>query len=378
MIRLLQSRWMHIRKQYKSFLFWLLLPLFASAVYVAVDTNIEDQLRVPVGIVMEEETPLLQELTDELEELPLIEISYLSYGEAMYSLENHQLDSVFEFPAQYDEAILHNNRRGIVSHYTSNMSLAAIPVKESVVSFIQEQLNRSKAAIAVEDLFDTYQMTPPTTEDVAETSKEIQESERLIETTFSTAGKRGHSTETNSIISVLDVWILFVLFSTMMIFEWVVQERNHPAFGRISFTAYHPKKYILSQVFIYIGTFIVIDFVTFLVLVYGMDQTIPLSMLIACLLFRTTIGLSIFLGTLLFKQRFSYVLGALIVCIVLIGTSGMILPIEGITRHFPLFATLHPLQPIMHGEIGLTWLLISIGLCVIWLFKKENVHAKRS
>src|SRR5699024_8775893 len=115
MIRLLQSRWMHIRKQYKSFLFWLLLPLFASAVYVAVDTNIEDQLRVPVGIVMEEETPLLQELTDELEELPLIEISYLSYGEAMYSLENHQLDSVFEFPAQYDEAILHNNRRGIVS-----------------------------------------------------------------------------------------------------------------------------------------------------------------------------------------------------------------------------------------------------------------------
>ncbi len=378
MMRLLHTRWMHVRKQYKSFLFWLLLPLFASAVYVAVDTNIEDQLRIPVGIVMEEETPLLQELTDSMENLPLIEVNYISYHEAIHRLENHQVDSVFEFPAEYDEAILHNDRRGIVSHFTSNMSLAAIPVKESVVSFIQEQLNRSKAAIAVEDLFETHNLTPPPKEDVKQTSKEIQESERLIETTFSTAGKQGNSNETSAIISVLDVWIVVVLFSTMMIFEWVVQERNHPAFGRIPFTAYHPKQYILSQVCIYIGMFLVIDFVTFSVLVYGMDQTISLSMLIACLMFRITTVLGVFLLTLLFKQRFSYVLGALIVCVVLIGTSGMILPIEGIIRHFPLFASLHPLQPMMHGEIGLTWLLISMGLCFLWLFKKENIHAKRS
>ncbi len=376
MIRLVQTRLMHFSKHYKSLLFWLLLPLFASVIFVSIDAKVEDQLRIPIGIVIEKDSPLLGELRESIEDLPLIETHYLSYEEAMHELENHTIDSVFEFPAEYDEAILGNDRRGIVSHYTSNMSFAAIPVKESIVSFIQEQLNRSKAATTVEDLFNEYNQPPPAKEEVIETSKDIQKSEQLIETTMSYVGNSSETTENNAFISALDIWVLFVLFSTMMMFEWIVRERNHPAFIRLGFTAYHPKRYLLSQLSIYIVLFTMIDLLTFAVLVYGMNEGMTASTLITSLVFRITTALGFFLVALLFKQRFSYITGCIFIFLILVGTSGMILPIDGIVRHIPLFADLHPLQPVMHGDISYIWLILSVSFCILWLFKKENAHVR--
>lgn len=377
MIRLIQTRLMHVRKYYKSFFFWLLLPLFASVIFVTIDSNVEDQLRIPIGVVVEKETPFIEELTKSIEDLPLIEAHYLSYDEAMYQLENHKVDSVFEFPGEYDDAILGNNRRGIVSHYTSNMSFAAIPVKESIVSFIQEQLNRSKAARAVEDLFTTYNQVPPTKEEVMNTSKELQENERLIETTLSYADNSSGTENNHTFISSVDIWVVFVLFSTFMMFEWIVRERNHPAFVRFGFTAYSPKQYLLSQLSIYIGGFIVIDLITFAVLMYGMNESITAATVIASVSFRITTAVGFFLIALVFKQRTSYIVGSIFIFIILVGTSGMFLPIDGIVRRFPLFADVHPLQPIIHGDISYVWFIISISFCMLWLLKKEkNTHVR--
>ncbi|HLR14283.1 MAG TPA: ABC transporter permease [Bacillota bacterium] len=377
MIQLIQTRWMHIRNHYKSLFFWLLLPLFATTIFTTIDTTVEDQLRIPVGIVTEDKTPLLQELLESIEDIPHVDVHYVSYEEGMHQLENHQLDSMYVFPEHYDDSVHTNERRGIVSQYTSNISFAAIPVRESIVSFIQEQLNRSKAANTIEKLFQTHHEVPPTKEEVAEISREIQANEKLIETTLLFSEEHS-TTPASSFISMIDIWVIFTLFSTMMIFEWVVRERNHPTYIRVNFTNYQPKKYAIYQLMIYLFLFILVDLCMFAVLTYGMDVSIRLFSMVSMIVFRITIVCSIFLLALLFKQRFSYLMVCVFLFILLIGTSGMILPIDGILRHFPLFATLHPLQPVIHGEISYVWLIFSSVMSVLWLVTKEDIHAKSS
>lgn len=377
MIQLIQTRWMHIRNHSKSLLFWLLLPLFATTIYATIDTTVEDQLRIPVGIVTEDRTPLLQELLDSIEEIPLVDVHYLSYEEGVHQLENHQLDSLYVFPENYDDSIQKNERLGIVSHFTSNVSFAAIPIRESIVSFIQEQLNRSKAADAIEKLFHTYHSTPPTKEEVAEISQEIQANEDLIRTTLIYADEQS-STSTPTLISLVDIWVIITFFSTLMIFEWVVKERNHPTFVRMYFTAYQPKKYAIYHLSIYLFLCILVDLCMSAVLIFGMDVSISPSSILSMIVFRYTIILCIFLLALLFKQRFSYLMMCVFLFIFLIGTSGMILPIDGILRYFPLFATLHPLYPVMHGEISYIWFIIGSVIILLWLVTKEDVYAKSS
>lgn len=367
-----------MKKHLKSLLFWILLPLVASILFVVVDPKIEDQIRIPIGVVMSEQTPFINEITQTMEELPLLDVSYLPLDEAMHQLENHQLDSVFEFDHNYDEHILNNQRSKIVSHYTSNMSFASIPVKESIVSFIQEQLNRSKAADTVEQLFTTYSYPPPAREDVVETSKDIQLHEQLIETSLSYGTDTNPEKTNRPLISAFHIWVFFVLFTTMMIFEWIIRERNHPAFTRLQFTAYQSNKYLMIHFLFYSALFVSIDLVTFSILTYGLGEYLSFSHLVSLISFRITCAIGLFLFALCFKQRFSYFIGCISLFIILIGTSGMIIPVDGIIQHFPLFTLIHPLQPVLHENVSYVWLIAGICLSLLWYYRKENANVTRT
>src|SRR5699024_916848 len=102
-------------------------------------------------------------------------------------------------------------------------------------------------------------------------------------------------------------------------------------------------------------------------LIYGMNVSIDYFTIFSVVMFRITIACCLFLFARLFKQRFSYLIGCVVLFVLLIGTSGIIFPIDGILRHFPVFAILHPLQPVMHGEISFVWLIISVAIGILWL-----------
>lgn len=378
MKRLLQIRFMIWKKQYKSVLFWLMLPIIVLSLSLWIRADIEESVRIPVGIVTPVETPLIEEVVKSIEELPLVDLISLSYDEALHQLEMHRLDSVFAFAVDYDESIQQNDRRGIVSHYTSNMSVAAIPMKESVLSLIQEQLNRSKAARTVEQLFQMYSHAPPSRDDILLTSKEIEASEQLIETSFSYTGQAPTQDEPDSFISMWDIWILVAFFSTIMLFEWVVREQRHPTFERISFTSHRPKTYLFIHASFYLALCVVGDALSLAVLSVGLREPMTASLIVAAVTFRVTCAIGLFLFALCFKRRFSYVTGAIFLFIILIGTSGMFIPVEGISRHFPLYMTIHPLQPVIHEQGTILWLGICLILCILWFRRKENAHVTRT
>lgn len=378
MMKLLHIRLMIWKKQYKSVLFWFMLPLIVLMLSIVTQTNAEQNIRIPVGIVVDEQTPLIQEVVDSTRELPLVDPVHLSHDEALHQLEMHQLDSVFVFPANYDESIMQNERRGIVSHYTSNMSVAAIPMKESVLSLIQEQLNRSKAVQTVEQLFLAYDYPIPSRDSILLTSKKIQQNEQLIETSFSYTGPATTQNEPDSFISKWDLWVLFVLFSTVMLFDWVVREQRHPTFERVLFTSYQPKKYLLIHAIYYMALCVAIDAITLASLTVSNHDNMSTSIILVAISYRVTCTIGLFLFALCFKQRFSYLTGAIALFIVLIGTSGMFIPVEGISRHIPLYRVVHPLQPVLHGQGSFLWLGICLLLCIVWLSRKENTHVTRT
>lgn len=378
MRNVLDTRLMIWKKQIISLLFWLFLPLVGLSFFLLVDTNDSQNIRIPVGIVVEEQTPLLDEVIQNIDELPMVDLLYLSYDEAMHQLEIHQLDSVFAFPKGYDASIMENDRRGIVSHYTSNLSIAAIPMKESVLSLIQSQLNRSEAAHTVEELFNAYGETPPTHEQVRETSIEIQANEQLIETSFTALGDSTTPLDEEPFISVWDVLIFLVLFSTIMLLDWVVRERNHPTFERIIFSVYKPKLYILMHLVLYLCLFVLVDGLALIMLTVLSSKTLSFSLVMASFSFRVMCTIGLFLFALCFTKRFAYLLGAIALFVILIGTSGMIIPVDGILRHMPSYGTLHPLQSVLSETNSAIWLVICVGLAIIWYYRKENKYARRT
>lgn len=187
-----------LRKEWKGSVIWLLFPILATILVVRTVGGWIDETKVPIALVVEEESPMSSQLANEIRNTELFDVQSLDQGEALHKLEQHELDSVFIIRRGYEESILDNQRNALIEAYSSNRSFAYPAVVETITSLAQQDAARSKAAYVVKHLFAEQGMVDEWNyEEVIEKSKERQQKEALIQTTFAFADETGSQEESD-------------------------------------------------------------------------------------------------------------------------------------------------------------------------------------
>src|SRR5699024_3111738 len=190
MINTFITRLIQMKHQWLRLVLWLLLPLFLTWIVMSMIDQLQSESEVPVGIVLEEKTPLALELYEKIEQAPLIRTSLLSESTAQNKLLKHDLDSVFIIHEGYEQNIETDDRQELITGLKSNLSFAYIPTSEVIMSFVQEHAVRAKAAIAVEDLIKDYNSSlSPTMADIIKKSKDVQDNQDFLTTSFTLNGE---------------------------------------------------------------------------------------------------------------------------------------------------------------------------------------------
>src|SRR5690625_359595 len=236
MINTFITRLIQMKHQWLRLLLWLLLPLFLTWIVMSIIDQLQSESEVPVGIVLEEKTPLALELYEKIEQAPLIRASLLSESTAQNKLLKHDLDSVFIIHEGYEQNIQTDDRQELITGLKSNLSFAYIPTSEVIMSFVQEHAVRAKAAIAVEGLIEDYNSSlSPTMADIIKKSKDVQDNQEFLTTSFTLNGD-SHDDDANDSLFVKpwNIWALNTLLTTLFMFDWVIKEKRsvlQPRFG---------------------------------------------------------------------------------------------------------------------------------------------------
>src|SRR5690625_3060624 len=129
------------------------------------------------------------------------------------------------------------------------------------MSFVQEHAVRAKAAIAVEGLIEDYNSSlSPTMADIIKKSKDVQDNQEFLTTSFTLNGD-SHDDDANDSLFVKpwNIWALNTLLTTLFMFDWVIKEKRsvlQPRFGlmRRSF-----KQYLLHNLAFYTVLLFIFD-----------------------------------------------------------------------------------------------------------------------
>lgn len=377
MISTLQTRLIHWKKQWLSLLFWLLFPIIATLLVIHFTNIIQEDSKVPVGIVMEEETPLANALYESLEMTTLIRVYNLTEKEALHQLEKHELDSVFVLQSGYEDKIRKGSRNRLITSYRSDLSFAYSPVKEMIVSYVQQDTGRAKAAYTINQISDTFNINQQWTwEEIVAKSKEIEADENLLHTTFSFADKVQSQNDNEIVVwETWGLWALFSLLASLLLFDWVIKENRLSLLPRFAFNRISFKSYLLQNVGIYTILMILFDFAALITFNLLLDESISIQLMASILSYRMILNTGAFLLALCFNQIYSYYSISFILTLLLAITSGAVIPIDGIINKIPILKLLNPLQAFLQNGIGYIWLILFSGLIIIWYARKENFNA---
>lgn len=377
MISTLQTRLIHWKKQWLSLLFWLLFPIIATLIVIHFTNIIQEDSKVPVGIVMEEETPLANALYESLEMTTLIRVYNLTEKEALHQLEKHELDSVFVVQSGYEDKIRKGSRNRLITSYRSDLSFAYSPVKEMIVSYVQQDTGRAKAAYTINQISDTFNINQQWTwEEIVAKSKEIEADENLLHTTFSFADKVQSQNDNEIVVwETWGLWALFSLLASLLLFDWVIKENRLSLLPRFAFNRISFKSYLLQNVGIYTILMILFDFAALITFNLLLDESISIQLMASILSYRMILNTGAFLLALCFNQIYSYYSISFILTLLLAITSGAVIPIDGIINKIPILKLLNPLQAFLQNGIGYIWLILFSGLIIIWYARKENFNA---
>lgn len=377
MIDILRTRFIHWKKQWLTLLFWLLFPAIGTIIVINLTAIIQDDSKVPVGIVLEEQTPLAMELYDHIKQSPLIRVYDLTEKEAIHRLEKHELDSAFIIQDGYENQIQKGSRNGLITSYQSDLSFAFSPVKEMIVSYIQQDTGRSKAAYTVQDLSRTYQSDQQWTwEEVVVKSKEIQTDENLLRTAF-TFANASPTTDNNEFIiwNSWGLWALFSLLATLLLFDWLIKENRLTLLPRFAFMRFSFKNYILQTGLFYTILFVLFDLLTVAAFYYVLDEPVDMQLVGAILFYRIMLNAGAFVTALCFRNLYLFYSVSFTLALLFTIVSGAVIPTKGITDRVPWLELLNPLHPFLQKEIGILWMVIFAVMIIIWYFKKEDSNA---
>lgn len=359
------TRLFHWKKHWMSLLFWLCFPIIATYLVFTIANQMQSEITIPVGIVMEDETPLARELYEKISQVPLLRVQQTAKNEALHLLEQHKLDSVFIIHKDYENKILSGSRNGLLTSYQSNLSFAYIPVKEMIVSFVQEETGRAKAAYTVQQLSNRYAGREVwTIEEIMATSKNIQSQKNLLETDFSFAKMESQAEKNSrSFINAWDLWSVFALLSTFFLSEWVIKEKQANMQIRLAFTRFALKNYLLRNLFLYTALFIMFDFAAVGLFSIFLKEQFIAPAFIVMLSFRLMIQFGSFLVALPFKNLYRFYSASLAIAIVF-AIILIAMPIKN-----SWIQLLHPIHSVF------IWTITVILLTFVWYVRKEKAIA---
>jgi len=367
-----------MKKDWKSLTFWLAFPFLLTYIAIRLIGLWGEDTKIPIGLVVERESQLSNQLIEKLSDVAYLDVRLLNEREAINELEKHELDSVFILQRQYEEAIMGGKRKGVIDAYSSNRSYAYFAVKELVTSFVQDDVSRVKAAYEVRDLFKEYKTDEKWNwEEIVQESIEKQETQQLLQTSFSYLNNESGPTEDGvfPIINTWGIWALFSLMTTFFLFDWVIKEKREELHIRWLFTSTGFEKFASFGLIIYTVIMILIDALTFLLLSVFLQQQVSVKLWLSLFIFRIVINLLAFLFVNLFRQSLIYYVGSIGFTLILMVLGGAIIPVEGVTKQWSWVENLSPITSLLNEQIPYVWLTVLLGLFCIWYWKGDKLRA---
>lgn len=374
MTPIMSTRWMRWRQEWKSLVCWLLLPIVMTVLLMKSVGVWQEEMTVPIALVVEEQTELVQQLVADIERVDLLHIYYLELDDALHKLEQHELDSVFVIREGYEDNILAGRRNQLIEAYSSNRSYAYQTVVETITSFAQQDAARSKAAFVVKQLFKDANMEDQWDyAEIVDSGRERQQNEALLKSTFSYFDKNSETAEQSlSIVSVWGVWSFFSMMTVFFLFDWVVKE-NRPAMrSRWQFTTLSFGQYAMGTFLLYTLLLVAIDLLAAGIFLNLFDEKTAIVSLVT---FRLTINLLAFLVASVFKQLFMYYVSGVAIALLLAVVGGAIVPLEGLTQKWPWLESVSPVHALLDGTIPVVWLTALVSLSVLWVWKGAKSYA---
>lgn len=372
MKKTLQTRWLLWKKQRISLLFWLIFPVVMTIFVLTQITSIQDDVQIPIGIVMEDNSKMADDLFQKLDKTPHIRPIVLTEREAKQQLAKHELDSLFIIHKNYANNIEKGNRNQLVSTYQTDLSFAYAPVRETFISYVQQDYTRAKTVQTIQQMKQAYEISDDwLASDIVNRSKEIEEEQQLLAVNFAFAASDvNNEAENKRFIDPWSLWALSTLLATFMLFDWVIKEKQSPVMKRLAYSQWSLKKFLWNNFLLYTGLLVIIDFITIISFASIFQEIVTVKLLSALMVYRLTINLTIFLMSQLFRTTFTYYAMSFAIALFATIFSGIIIPVQG-----QILPYIHPVVALREQSIFNSWLIISIIWFIGWSLRKGEKYA---
>ncbi|WP_186673110.1 ABC transporter permease [Sporosarcina sp. BP05] len=370
-------RWMRLKKEWRSQLCWIIIPIVMTVLIMQGVETWQEETRVPIALVVEEQTEMAAHLVDNIANTELLHIQFMSLDGALHKLEQHELDSVFVIREGYENNILENRRNQLIEAYSSNRSFAYQSVVETITSYAQQDAARSKAAFVIKQLFLEYGMEDEWNyEEIIASSRERQRSGALLQSSF-TYYEKSKTAEEHALplLKAWGVWAFFAVITTFFLFDWMLKENRPSMRQRWLFTEISFKKYACGSLLYFTVIIFLMDLVTAFLFSSLFREALTIRVLISLFAFRLTIILLAFLLASVYKQLFMYYISGLGIALLFIVIGGSIIPVDGLTGKWPWIEELSPVHSLLKGTIPLIWLFVMIVLLTVWIHKGGKANA---
>lgn len=365
-----ETRFMFWKKQFFSLLFWLLLPLLATLLIMYAFEELQEDTEVPIGIVLEEETSSIESLYEEIENTPHVRPVLLSEREAIRQLKTHELDSVFVIKRSYENNIFAGNRDRLIKSFQTDFSFSYAPMKEVIISYVQQDYSRACAAEVVRDLGRQYGIVDEwSVDELISRSRAIEKEQDLLGVNFFYLHDDKGEVADQSLLKEKNIWALFAFLSTFMLFDWVIKERRSSAMLRLPFMRVSAKSYLLNHLIFYTFSLFLIDLLTVFVF---LDESFTVKNFIVLLSFRLMLNTSIFILSLFFRSTYKFYTVGFAFTLLLSIAGSVFIPMDEVADNYPLYRMLNPLQAFLSNDLFNFWLCVSLIFIIIWYVRRER------
>ncbi|QTD41300.1 ABC transporter permease [Sporosarcina sp. Te-1] len=360
---------LRLRKEWKSVMIWLLLPIILTIVIVKGLGEFQQNAKVPIALIVEDESVLAAELAASIAEMELLSVHDMDLDEALFRLKQHELDSVFVIKEGYGERIHSNQRNRLIEAYSSNRSFAYPSLSETVMSLAQQDISRAKAAYVIQQIFHEFDMDHKWDYNrIIDASIERQRTESLLHTSF-TFEKGAVKQQTVPFLNVWGIWALFAIISAFFLFDWMIKESRPSIKVRWLYAATSFQAYSVRLLAIYTLMTLVADGLALLMFAQILETNVTVRFVLSLLVFRTTLNLFSFLLAILFERQIMYYVTGMAVSIMLTIAGGGILPMERLAGKWPWIEMISPVRSLMTNSMPVIWLFPLAVLLVGWIWR---------
>lgn len=372
------ARLLRWKKDWKTIILWLLLPVVATTVLMLVGKEFTSDFKIPVAIVAEDDGVLIERLIEQIENGELLDVVLLPYDEALQHLARHELDSVFVFHRGFEDKLQEERYRNLVTSYRSNRSFAYPVTVEIIHSHIVEEATRIKATSRVELLYKEYgNIVDYNADDVIVSSKDRQSKTGLLSIPFSFY-KKGEPVEKEDafIIRALGVWAFIALLVTFFLFDWIIIENNAGIKMRWLYTRHSFSGYVMVSFMMYSLLLFLIDLIAIIILEKLFQELLSLQFILSVFLFRVTINLLASCVALIVKRKLLFYVSGLMISLFLAILGGALIPIDGLIREFHLVSKLSPITSLLSEGYPLEWLGCLVVIFFVLLRKAGGLFVR--